>query len=303
MRNHFIDAGTKDEIDRIVDRLHRDLSLRHDRVDLAEVRQLLKLDLAYYSTSDPGLADEVVHKLRLGAKQLLEMPSKLREVVTRFDLSALFIPARKRIVLNTDLLPDTKLRWAESHEIAHSVFSWHQEFMLGDTQLTLSPACHEQIEAEANYGGGRLLYPHHALTELARSSPPSMAHVKAIASHFGNSITSALWRLVELSDIPCLGIVGAHPRRAKDADAAVTYFIRSPSFAQQFAGVLEGEIFQVLRSFCSYKLAGPLGTHEFMLTDENGEQHMFLADCFGNTHRVLTLVTYKSKLTSVAIAL
>ncbi len=277
MRNQFIDAGTRDEIERIVDRVHRDLSLRNDRVDLIQVRDLLKLDLAYYSANDPGLADEVLHKLRLGAKQLLDLPSKLKDVVKQFDLSALLIPGRKKIVLNTDLLPDTKQRWAESHEIAHSLLPWHQEFMLGDTQTTLSPACHEQIEAEANYGGGRLLYPHRALLEVAKSSPVSMGHIKTIATHFGNSITSALWRFVELCDTPCLGVIGAHPRRASNLDEAIQYFITSLSFADQFRNISEEQIFQVLQSFCSFKKAGPLGHHEFVLLDANGEQHVFLA--------------------------
>ncbi len=295
MRNLFIDAGTRDEIDRIVDRLHRDLHVRDNKVDLAEVRALLKLDLSYYSASDPGLADEVLHKLRLGAKQLIDLPTKLKDVVKRFDLSALLIPGRKKIVLNTDLLPDAKQRWAESHEISHSVLPWHQEFMLGDTQTTLSPACHEQIEAEANYGGGRLLYPHRALLEIAKSSPASIAHIKTIAAHFGNTITSALWRYVELSEPPCLGVIGGHPQRTSTLDEAVVYFIRSVSFASQFSNVSEREMFAAMQSFCSYRRAGPLGKQELILVDANGQQHVFLAESFGNTHQVLTLVTYVRK--------
>ena len=170
MKNLFIDAGTQAEIDRIVDRVHRDLKPVNDRIVLSQARELLKLDLAYYTANDPSLLDEVVHKLRLGAHQVLKIPMRLRDVVDKFGLSALLLPARKRILLDQDM-PDLKKRWAESHEITHSLLPWHQEFMLGDTQSTLSPACHEQIEGEANYGAGRLLYPNAVLTGMLRSSP------------------------------------------------------------------------------------------------------------------------------------
>lgn len=291
MRNVFIDTGTRAEIDRIVDRVHRDLKPVNDKIVLAQMRELLKIDLRYYTASDPGLLDEVVHKLRLGAHQVLKIPMRLRDVVDKFGLSALLLPSRKRILLDQDM-PDLKKRWAESHEITHSLLPWHQEFMLGDTQSTLSPACHDQIEAEANYGAGRLLYPNEALVELARSGEPSIAHIKTIAQHFGNTITSALWRFVELSDAPRVGIIGAHPQRASDEDATA-HFIRSPSFSTQFGHVAEREILAVLRSFCSYKKAGPLGSLEFVLVDLNGNRHIFAAEAFSNTHQVLTLITYR----------
>jgi len=118
--------------------------------------------------------------------------------------------------------------------------------------------------------------------------------VKAIAHHFGNTITSALWRFVELSTTPCLGIVGTHPQRATDEDA-IAYFIRSPSFAAQFGHVTEMNILAVLRSFCSYKKAGPLGSHGFVLADLNGDAHGFLAESFSNTHQVLTLISHLGK--------
>lgn len=300
MRNLFIDTGTQTEIDRIVDRLHRDLKPVNNRIVLPQVRELLKLDLGYYTANDPSLLDEVVHKLRLGAHQVLRIPMRLREVVDKFGLSALLLPARKRILLDQDM-PDLKKRWAESHEITHSLLPWHQEFMLGDTQSTLSPACHDQIEAEANYGAGRLLYPNEALIGIARSGTASIAHVKTIAQHFGNTITSALWRFVELSDAPCLGIIGAHPQRAGD-DEVIAYFIRSRSFSRQFAHVTESEILTTLRSFCSYKKAGPLGSHEFVLVDLNGDGHTFVAESFSNTHQVLTLILCRGKRTT-AIAI
>jgi hypothetical protein len=52
MRNHYLDAGTAREIDALVDRVHRDLGHPQGPIELATVRDLLKLDLQDYSTED-----------------------------------------------------------------------------------------------------------------------------------------------------------------------------------------------------------------------------------------------------------
>ena len=43
-------------------------------------------------------------------------------------------------------------------EIGHDIIPWHADMMLGDTEQTLTPSCHEIIEAEANYAAGQLLF-------------------------------------------------------------------------------------------------------------------------------------------------
>jgi Zn-dependent peptidase ImmA (M78 family) len=291
-RNFFIDERTKQEIDGIVDRVHRDLKSKDDKIQLPDVRELLKLDLRYYSSSDPSLLDDVVHKMRIGAHQMLKVPGKLIEIITKFDLSAMFLPERRRILLDTNL-PDPKKRWAESHEITHSLLSWHQEYMLGDTLNTISPGCHEEIEAEANYGAGRLLYPTKSLVAVANSAAPSMKHIREIANHFGNTITSALWRYVELIDFPCVGIIGDHPQYSATTDDAILYFIRSPKFVARFGQVQEIAILHALKAVCSFRRGGgPLGTGQVVLNDVDGVPHTFLVELFSNTHQVLTLMSY-----------
>ena len=42
--------------------------------------------------------------------------------------------------------------------MGHSIIPWHDGMMLGDNTQTLLPLCHEQMEAEANYVAGRLLF-------------------------------------------------------------------------------------------------------------------------------------------------
>jgi hypothetical protein len=131
LRNQYLDERTTRDIDQRIDRVHRDLAYSGGKIELLAVRDLLRLDLKYYQLDDPSLVQEVVHKLKVGAKQVIERPTLLLEAARKFDLNALFLPDRKRIFIDTNV-PDLKKRWYESHEIAHSVIPWHQDYMLGD---------------------------------------------------------------------------------------------------------------------------------------------------------------------------
>lgn len=300
MRNVFVDERSALEIAERVARIHRDLGNPTGKVELAEVRELLKLDLHYYSAQDPGLLDEVVHKLTVGTRQVIKRPGLLLDAIKKFSLKALFLPDRKRILIEASL-PDLKKRWSEGHEIIHSAIPWHADYMLGDDKRTLSPDCHDQIEAEANYGAGRLLFPPTSFLALARSAPPRMTHIRSIAKHFGNTITSTLWRFVENSDDIMFALVGEHPQHPKEDEPNIVYFIRSRAFLQQFTLVSESELFDCMRSYCNRKKSGPIGEGEVILTDASGGAHVFFMESFSNSHNALTLGVYR-RAHAVAVA-
>jgi hypothetical protein len=214
--------------------------------------------------------------------------------VRKWDVKALYVPDRKRILIDR-AQPEPKWRWSETHEIIHSVVPWHEGAMLGDTEYSLTPDCHEQIEAEANFGAGRLLFLQGIFEQFVRDSKPTFKLVEQAKKRFGNTLTTSFWRLVETLDIPALGIVTQHPRYPRDdLDAAnpCRYFIRSRKFLQEFSGISEQDAFGMLRSYCAYKKRGPLGQAELVLRDDNGDEHIFLFETFSNTHDVLTLITY-----------
>lgn len=288
MKNTHLDKRTKKDIDEQIDRVHRDIGYSDGIVQLPQVRELLKLDLHYYQLNDPKLIDEVVHKLKVGAKQVIKRPSLLLDAVKKFDLSALFIPDGKRILIDGNI-PQLKKRWCESHEVAHSLIPWHAEYMLGDDQTTLSQTCHQAVEAEANYGAGQLLFPHHAFTEARCSSELSLSHVRLVAKHFGNTITSTLWRCVEQSERSIFATVGEHPNYYREGKPKIEYFVRSKAFEQQFSNVCEEDVWRWKQSFCSYKKSGPLGDAKIQVTDVNGEPKVFFIESFSNSHSVLTL--------------
>lgn len=297
-----LDSRTKEEIDAQIGRVHRDLDYSGGAVSLVEVRELLRLDIKYYRLDDPGVLDGVVHKLKIGTKQLLARPQLLVEAVRKFDLRALFLPDRRRILID-ESTPSLKLRWNESHEVAHSLIPWHQDYMFGDDGGTLSPACHDRIEAEANYGAGQLLFPSKHFHEHRKSAVTSLTTIRAIAKAFGNTFTSTLWRCVEASELPAFGLVSSHPNHSTEADKKVDHLISSPTFYDQFQNTQEELLWNHLRSYCAYRAVGPLGTREVVLEDRNGDRHVFLMESFSIKYNVLTLGTYVRKASIVVPSL
>ena len=85
--------------------------------------------------------------------------------------------------------------------------------MMGDTEYSLTPDCHEQVEAEANYGAGRLLFLQALFDDYVRSSKPCFDLVQGAQKDFGNTLTTSFWRVVETLDVPALGpSANAEPR-------------------------------------------------------------------------------------------
>jgi hypothetical protein len=290
VRNLLLDERTTKDIDDRIARVHSDLGYAGGAVNLAEVRDLLSLDLQFYTTDDPDLLDQMVHKLRVGTKQVIRRPKFLAEAIRKFDLKALFLPDRKRILLSQNL-PELKKRWSEGHEVAHSVIPWHADYMLGDDRSTLSPSCHARIEAEANHGSGRLLFPPKVFNEVRRAQTVDLARVRAMAVQFGNTITSTLWRSVETDEHPSFAVIGGHPQYPADRPE-VEYFIRSRSFVQRFPDFAETDVAMRLREYCNFVRRGPLGCGEIAIPDSNGEDHVFVAESFNNSHDTLTIGRY-----------
>jgi Zn-dependent peptidase ImmA (M78 family) len=288
MKNIQVDTRTSRDIDERIDRIHRDIGYVDGKVLLPEVRDLLRLDLHYYRADDSNILDEVVHKLKVGAKQIILRPTLLIDAVRKFDLSALFVPDRKRILIDASV-HDLKKRWYESHEIAHSIVPWHADYMLGDDRTTLAQDCHEQIEAEANYGASRLLFPQAPFLDASSSSDLSIAFVRELAKHFGNTITSTLWRCIEQSNEVAFATIGDHPRHPQEGKPKIEYFVRSELFEKQLSRVGEADIWAWLQTYCAYRKTGPLGSSEIVLPDDNGEPQVFLFESFSNGYSVLTL--------------
>jgi Zn-dependent peptidase ImmA (M78 family) len=295
VKNVNLGLRTIADIDGQVAKVLRGLGNPEPPVDLRLVRELLKLDRGYYSTTDDSLLRETFSRMKIAGIQVLKRPTILRDAVRTLSLKALYLPDQKRILLDQDL-PLLKHRWNEAHEIGHDVIPWHAGMMLGDTDQTLTPACHQIMEAEANYAAGQLLFLADRFVAEATASTPSLAFVKSLSSAFGNTMTSTLWRFVEQAHggRPIVALVTGHPhptRRKADFDPAnpCRYCVESPPFRQRFGVLREIDLFAAIVGYCGAQRGGNLGRGELLLQDVNGDSHVFEFETFFNRHEALTL--------------
>lgn len=295
MYNLLLRPRTAADVDDQVEKILRGLGHPEPPLDLVAVRELLSLDRQFYSSTETGWLREKVSRLKVAGIQVLQRPSLLVEAVRKLELKALYLPDHRRILLDSDL-PSKKHRWNEAHEIVHSIIPWHGEMMLGDDIHTPTPECHEQIEAEANYGAGRLLFLGDRFVTVARDFDPGLAAVREIQKHFGNTLTSTLWRYVEqvFPDRAVIGIISQHPHRRFqkpdfDPEKPCRYCIASPAFQRQFGKVEPKTLWTIIRGYCGAQRGGILGDATILLVDLNGAEHRFHFETFYNGYEALSL--------------
>ena len=296
MKNQPIDPFTAQDIQGQVDKVLRGLGNPEPPLDLHNVRELLKLDLQFYSGTNTGLLHEFVSKVKVGAKQLAMRPTLIFDVVDQAGLKSLWLPDRRRILINEDI-PILKMRHAEGHEITHSIMPHHSLFLFGDDRETLRASCHEKLESEANFGSGQLLFLRERFVAEAHDLPRTLATVRELADAFSNTITMTLWRLVEEAhaDEPIFGIISPHPKYLCDDFDPRTpcrYFIESPAFRERFGIVTEVAAFEAIQGYSSWARGGPLGEGDVVFVRRDDERHRFHMETFFNGHEALTLGTH-----------
>ena len=263
-KNRFLSDKTARDIDERVERVLRGLGDPEPPLRLEDVRELLNLDRKFYTADDPGVVREVIGRIRVAGIQLYKRPTLLIDAIKKSSLQALYIPDRRRILLD-ESLPKLKHRWNEGHEIGHSIIPWHEDIMLGDNVFALSRDCQEQVEAEANYAAVRLLFLRERFTEEARSVESSIDVIRTLQTKFGNTLSTTLYRVVESGvDRPLVGMISGHPhlsRRRDDFDPSdpCRHFIQSPAFRRRFGGNVRNTYFADVAGYCGAQRGGPLG--------------------------------------------
>ena len=307
-KNRIISPKTARDIDKRVERVLRGLGDPEPPLQLIDARELLKLDREFYTADDPSVVQEVISRLRIGRKQVLKRPTLLFDAISKFSLKSLYLPDGKRILLDKSQ-PKLKYRWNEAHEIGHSLIPWHEDLMFGDNSYTLSRDCKEQVEAEANYAAGRLLFLRDRFRAESRELDPSIRTIRTLQKLFGNTLETTLYRFIETYDanVPIVGMITGHPhvsKRAKDFDPSrpCKHFIQSLAFAQRFRKTSEAKLFAAVARYCGAQRGGSLGEREIVLIDDNGDQHRFHFETFSNTYNALTLGTYLGPAKRILIA-
>lgn len=295
MKNPVLDARTVKEIDDQVSKVLKGLGNPEPPLDLRVIRELLDLDRHYYSSDDDGVLRETFSKLKVAGVQVLKRPTLLKDAITALSLKALYLPDQKRILIDK-ALPKLKHRWNEAHEIGHDIIPWHAGMMLGDTVQTLTPSCHEIMEAEANYAAGQMLFLAGRFQDETADTSATLGNVKELSGKFGNTITSTLWRFVEQGHAGrvLVALVSGHPHRARrkndfDHSNPCRYCVQSPEFQAKFGHLTEVALFNVAASYAGAQSRGPLGEAEVQMVDRNGDACLFRFESFFNGYEALTI--------------
>lgn len=289
-----VDAFAAADIEHSIQRLLRDLGNPEPPLNLDDVRALQKLDLTYYSKSDLNLLDELAHRVTLAGQKITTTTRRMFDVVTKAGLKALIIPEQRQIYIDREVV-DKKRRFIQAHEITHDLLPWHRSLLLGDNEESLSPRCHQVMEAEANSGARQLIFLGNRFTTEVRDNELEWKTLSKLSKDYGNTITTTLWQTIHCWDpaVPMFGMISRHPyhsdigKRAGNDDVA--YFIRSDSFAKKFRHVTEAETFSSMCSYLTRRRTGPTGEGRRLFTNGDGEACEFHLTSFSNGYDLLTM--------------
>lgn len=249
-----VEAMAAADIEVLVARLLRDLGNPEPPIKLEDVRAIQKLDLTYYSKADLNLLNEMAHKTVMAGHVITSTGKRMYDVVTKVGLKALINKDQRRIYIDKEVV-DKKRRFILAHEITHDLLPWHRELLLGDNDETLSPRCHQIMEAEANFGGRELIFMGNRFTTEVRDTVLNWKTIPDLGKTYGNTLTTTLWQSVLRLDpaTPAFGMISRHPFHSnickRAGDTNVAYFIRSDSFVEKFGHISEVETYAAMREY------------------------------------------------------
>lgn len=286
MYGNGVNRSTANAISKQIEMVICDLGDPEPPLRLDHVRHLLTLDRHYYSSDDHSLFARAFHKMTIAGKQLINRPGLIKDVISKRKLRALWEPDSRQIFIDSQL-PDPKKRWAEAHEIGHSLCDWHQTFLHGDQKQTLSLACHIQIEAEANFAAGQLLFLGGDFVDRWLSTEQDLKALQSLQKTYQNSLTTTMWKAIECSDVSAFGLICQHPRYSDQSLPLVDHVIHSELFSKQFSSSGPDTLFTAIKSVTGYRRRGPVGEGEIGLIDDNGLERPFLVQLFNNSYQTL----------------
>lgn len=298
MKNVILTPFEAEDLRSQAEKVLRGLGNPEPPLDLESVYELLRLDRQFYSTTNDGAVREFVSRVKIAGRQIIARPTLLIDVIRKAQLSALWVPDRKRILIDSNT-PKLKQRWYGAHEVGHSLIPWHEDYLYGDSEETLTPMCDERLESEANYTAGQLLFMLDRFTSEALDVGTSLKSVRQLSKRFGNTITSTLWRFVEEvhHDLPLVGIVTPNSFKIDNLTPTLhhprQYCIESPEFKLRFSNVSEQYLINLVNTYIKYRRGGPLGESDIVLSDNSGQDHVFYFETWSNGYSFLTLALYK----------
>ncbi len=293
-----MDRTTRAEIERIAAATLRDAGLTEPPLSVEELLQYVQLHRDYYDLANPGFLDRAKHKLRIHGHKLVDIINKVR-------LQAVLLFDENRICIDQEL-PKIKHPWASCHETGHRLLPWHKPFFFGDTAQTLDPAYQVDLEAEANYAAGRLLFLGNRFTEEARDLVPTIKTVKFLAKRYQASLTTTLRRYVEQGpDLAMVMLVSTPPwgKQPDDQEHLWRHFVPSGRFLTLFPEISAESLRTALDRHAARRRGGMVAEFRLELVDDRGDRHELRAWSFYNQHYLLTLFVEERRVTEVRIVM
>lgn len=188
----------------------------------------------------------------------------------------------------------SRRQWTDAHEAAHVMCGWHAEVLRLDNEDTLFKEAHDQIEAEAHFGAGHLVFQGGRFHRRALADQISIRTPIALASSYGASRHATLHYYVEEHPYPiALLVTGRYPY--SDGTLPIWRSIESRSFLERHGRLeqlLPGRRLSIedradaplAEIVCRSKLAVDPPSCEVTIPDLGGRRRRFVAEAFFNGH-------------------
>jgi hypothetical protein len=230
--------------------------------------------------------------------QLPEDLAKLKPPAMRRILGALLHRERVAFIDFTQKRPRARLTHA--HEIGHKIIPWHALPLQLDDAERLLGITHDQLEIEAYFAGGHLIFQGSRFHQQALDYKVSIETPLALAEEYGASLHATIRYYVANHPDP-VGLLIAGVYQKRDGTVPLWRSVESPAFFRRFGCLADhlsdglaiaggqgkplGDIvYRALRaSEVAAKLVG--------IADLGGERHDFVAEAFSNTRNVLVMVS------------
>jgi hypothetical protein len=270
-------------IDRRVEIVLRDAGVFEPPVSLERILDALEVNQEFYDLADPGFLRRIAHRLRVEGKQLIHLLGKVK-------LNAIWSPDEDRILIDRQL-PEKKQIWAGYHDAAHRMIPWHREMFLGDTARTLAREYHEELEAEANYGGSGLLFCGARFTQDAQDMPPNWSSVRELSKRYKASLATTVCRFVSNGPrYPMVALVCTPEWSQEPTEGSrARHIVLSESFRSGYSLPDPNYILGVVEAHLGYRRKGLIAQFEEPLSDASGKLRPFDWEVFDNTHDLLVL--------------
>lgn len=242
---------------------------------------------------------DFLEKIRREFKNSGELLRKaLSKVVGLFD-------ARDGLIFIDRKLPAIKQVFVRLHEAGHGFLPWQRPMysVVESSKESLEPSVADAFDREANVFAAEILFQGDMFSNQASEMEQSIWTPIKLSKNYGASIYSSIRQYVSKHQSACAVLVLEMPTFAQGHGfvAKSRRAVPSPQFTEKFGKhkwleeyTPDDQIGQIV----PLGKARSSGVRELVLTDDNGDEHEFLAEAFTNTYQVFILLHHRRDLTA-----